>query len=254
MENIHMNALRKLKPVLLSALIALLFTPSFAVSAENKTLFFYVNYDLVVAADGSIERLQAKDKNLKPALTQMLEKSVRSWKFTPGNAGGAPQRTETTLSLNVQATSLNGESYELAIIDATTGLIGSHGLKPPQYPANSLLLGHEAVLRLRLDYDANGVVTKVDYEPGLLSPRDQKLMMPFVKAGLKAAKDWRFYPEKVGDTGIPGTVIVPVSFCTDKGKCSAFLKGSKEKEELARQLESKILLSSSQVGIERPRG
>jgi hypothetical protein len=249
-----MNVLQKLKQVFLLTLLALPFTPSFAVSAENKTLLFYVTYDLIVAADGSIERLEAKDKNLKPALTQMLEKSVRSWKFTPGNINGTPQRTESTLSLNVQATPRNDESFELAIIEANTGLIGAYeSNKLPQYPVDSLRLNHEAVLLLKLDYDANGVVTKVDRAGSLLSKKDEKNMMPFMKVSVRAVKDWRFYPEKVGDTGIAGTLIIPVQFCTSDSNCSAFLKGSKEKEQLARQLEAKILLSSSQVSIQRPK-
>ena len=211
---------------------------------------FYVNYELTLANDGAIEKLTLRDSKLSPTIAQYLEKSIRSWKFTPGSINEIPQRTESALWLNVEATPRPDGNYELVIVDANTGAMGAAMLTPPTYPKDALRQGREAVLRLLISYDENGVVRKVE-RVAKLGPREEKALKVFEQASFAAAKTWRFYPEKIGGRGVAGTSIVPIKFCMADTNCRWYLTGTKEKEKLARQLASQVMLGSSQVSIQR---
>lgn len=240
----------RLKHLAAVALLTLVATPATAESPLKKPMAFYVGYELTLAANGSIEKLALKDKKLSPLITDFLEKSVRSWRFTPGSIAGVPQRTESALWLNVEAIPREDGNYDLLIADANTGAFGTTSMAPPTYPKDALVRGQEAVLRILVSYDENGVVTKVE-RVGKLSPREERLMRPFEQASFSAAEKWRFNPEKIGGNGIAGTSIVPIRFCMVETNCSWYLTGTKEKEKLARQLASQVLLGSSQVSIQR---
>jgi TonB family protein len=229
------------------SLLAFAAAPSMAKEAPPKDLYFYLNYQLIVAADGSIEKLTLQSENIKPVLAENLEKQIRSWGFSPGAISGVPARTESNLWLAVNAKpSLEG-SYEVRVADAGTGAWMQGALVPPQYPSNSLRLGHEAVLLLTIKFDAEGKVTSVE-RPG----KKLKGMAPFEQASIRAAQQWRFKPEKVGGIGIPGSVIVPVKFCTADNDCRGLLSGNKEKEKLARQVAQQLSPGDSLVAIQRP--
>ena len=245
-----MRLIRKLKHIAAFALLALVAVPGMAESPLKKALIFYVNYEITLASDGSIEKLLLRDKKLSPLITDFLEKSIRSWKFTPGSIQGVPQRTESALWLNVKAMPREDGNYELQILDANTGLLGASVLTSPKYPKNELIRGQEAVLRILVSYDENGFVTNVE-RTDVLSTREEKLMKPFELSSFSAAKKWRFNPEKIGGRGVAGTSIVPIKFCMMETNCSWLLKGSKEKEKLALQLASQVLLGSSQISIHR---
>ena len=245
-----MRLIRRLKYIAAFALLSLVALPTMAESQLKKTLKFYVSYELTLASDGSIEKLMLRDKKLSPLMTDFLEKSIRSWRFTPGSIQGLPQRTESALWLNVEAKPREDGKYDLQIFDANTGLLGVAVITPPRYPKNELIRGQEAVLRLLVSYDENGFVTNVE-RTAKLSTREEKLMKPFELASFSAAKKWRFNPEKIGGLGVAGTSIVPIKFCMQETNCSWFLTGTKEKEKLALQLASQVLLGSSQVSIQR---
>lgn len=245
-----MRLIRKLKHIVAVAILALVALPSMAESQPKKTLRFYVNYELTLAPDGSIEKLVLRDKKLSPLITDFLEKSIRSWKFSPGSLQGVPQRTESALWLNVEAVPREDGNYDLKIFDANTGLLGVAAMTIPKYPMNEMRRGQEAVLRLVVSYDENGTVTKIE-RATVLSPREEKLMKPFEQASFSAVKKWRFNPEKIGGQGVAGTSIVPITFCMQETNCSWFLTGTKEKEKLALQLASQVLLGSSKVSIQR---
>ncbi len=235
---------------LAAVLLLLVALPGMAGSLPEKNLAFYVNYDLTLTADGSIEKLVLRDKKLSTLTADFLEKSIRSWKFTPGSIDGVPQRTESALWLDVEAKLREDGNYELIIADARTGAGGAVVLTPPSYPRAELIKGREAVISLLVSYDQNGEVTKVD-RVATLTAREERLMKPFEQASFAAAKKWRFAPEKIGNRGVAGTVIVPIKFCMVDSECRWFLTGTKEKEKLALQLKSQVLLGSSQVSIQR---
>lgn len=208
---------------------------------------FMVGYRLVLAADGSIETLILQDDIVSAELAGNLEKQIRSWTYSPGNINGKPARTETNLLLTVEATPNVDGNYSLRIVNADTGASAAKGgMTPPKYPAQQMRLGHEAVLLLLVSYDASGNVTKVE-RPG------EKIrgFAPFEKASFEAAKKWRFEPEKIDGIGVPGQAIVPVKYCIHPYDCASLLKGSKEKEKLAREVVKQTVPVGSLVAIHR---
>ncbi|MGH8110053.1 MAG: energy transducer TonB [Arenimonas sp.] len=245
-----MRFIKKLKYLAAVALLSFVALPGMAESPSKKPMAFYVNYELTLASDGSIEKLALRDKKLSPLITDFLEKSIRSWKFTPGSIDGVPHRTESALWLNVEAMPREDGGFDLLIADAYTGAFGADMLTPPIYPMQEMWAGNEAVVRVLVSYDENGVVTKVE-RVSKLGAREEKALRPFVQASFAAAKTWRFNPEKIGGRGIAGSGIVPVKFCMMETKCRSFLTGAKEKEKLALQLDSRVLVGSSRVSILR---
>jgi TonB family protein len=221
-----------------------------AVSALPKATerSFYVNYRLVLAADGKIEVLTLQSTQINIKITDSLEQQIRSWTFTPGSIEGKPVQTETNLFLMVTATPNLEGKYDLRVTDAGTGSTSTKGvLAAPKYPVDQLRMGNQAVLRLEVTYDADGNVIGV-IRPG----KKIKGMAPFEQASFNAAKNWHFEPERVGGIGVPGKVIVPVRYCIPPDNCAFFLKGSKEKEKLAQELAQQTVPTDSRVAIQRP--
>lgn len=240
------------KPVLfaVTALFTVCALPTFAkkqIDQAQQVPTYRVDYALVLAADGSIEILKAQREDISKVLTDNLEKQIRSWKFTPGSLNGVPQRTESNLSLNIEARPDAAGDFQIRIIDARTGVWTAPGkMAQPKYPVQQLRDGGEAVLRLLVTYDADGKVTNA-VRPG----EKIKGMAPFELASIAAAKQWRFEPEKIGGVGVPGTALVPIKFCTLESKCKKLLSGTKEKEKLAQELAAELTPLSSKISIVR---
>ena len=176
-----------LKLLLTGSFLLALSMPLQAKNQPEKERSFQINYRLILAENGNIESLTLQSKAIKAVLAENIEKQVRSWAYTPGSVNGKPARTETNLWLTVKAKPVANGNYELRIADAVTGAVAiKEGMAPPRYPADSLRHGQEAVLRLLVTYDANGIVTKVE-RPG------EKIrgFLPFEKASFDAAKKWQ---------------------------------------------------------------
>jgi TonB family protein len=241
---------RIIKYSAISFLLAFVAGPVMAKSAVQKSVEkdvrFHVNYQLVIAADGGIEKLVLQKSGLNPLFANSIEAQVRVWQFSPGTVNGKPVRTETNLSLTVDAKANSDGGYQVHIADAKTGAwLGN--ITPPRYPAESLRRGHEAVLRLWVSYDAQGKVVSVDF-----TQAKNKNIMPFELASTEAAKQWRFLPEKVGGVGIAGSAMVPIQFCAGAKKCGDLLSGSPEKEQLAQELLAQMVPDASRISFLRP--
>ncbi|MBW0143895.1 energy transducer TonB [Sphingomicrobium clamense] len=82
-----------------------------------------------------------------------------------------------------------------------------HRLKP-EYPASKRRLGEEAVLRLRLDIDAVGRVTKVtplgSFDSAFLSSAERHIL-----------RHWRYEPATLGGDAIADTTVVSLEFKLD---------------------------------------
>jgi len=238
---------KTMSPLLNALLLLVMCMPALAKQQEVKKQIYQISYELVIAADGSIESLAIRNPKVGEVLSQNLEKQIRSWAYTPAHMDGKPARTETNLWLTVKATPNADGNFEIHIDDAGTGAsVGPGGLTPPVYPRDALIFGYEAVLRLIVSYDADGRVTEVS-RPG----KKTKDMSLFDKASFAAAKTWRFSPEKINGIGIPGQMIVPIQFCLAPGNCQSLLKGSAEKEKLAREVAQQSIPMGSQVTFRR---
>ena len=243
-----MNTLQR--SLILTALLSACALPAWSkkqVDQTSKAPTYRVDYRLILAADGSIEVLKAQKETLSAVLTDNLEKQIRRWKFTPGTVNGVTERTETNLSLNIEATPDAAGDYQIRIIDANTGVWLTPGkMVAPRYPVDQLRNGGEAVLRLLVTYDADGMVTDA-VRPG----EKIKGMAPFELASIQAVKQWRFEPEKIGGLGVPGSALIPIRFCTAESKCKKLLSGSKAKEKLAQELATQLTPVNSKVSIVR---
>ncbi len=243
-----MNTLQR--SLMLTALLSTCALPAWSKKPADQTFkatTFRVDYQLVLAADGGIEVLKAQKETVSSVLTDSLEKQIRRWKFTPGTVNGVTQRTETNLSLNVEAIAEAGGDYQIRIIDANTGVwLTPDKTVSPRYPVNQLRNGGEAVLCLIATYDADGKVTNV-----VRSGEKVKGIAPFELASIEAVKQWRFDPEKIGGVGVPGDALIPIKFCTAESNCKKLLSGSKAKEKLAQELATQLTPLNSKVSIVR---
>lgn len=237
-----------LKLLLTGSFLSALVMPLQAETKPEQERNFQISYRLLLAENGNIESLTLQNEAIKGVLAENIEKQVRSWTYIPGSVDGKPARTETNLWLTVKAKPDVNGNYVLRIADAGTGAKAAKGgmATAPRYPIDSLRLGHEAVLRLLVTYDSNGIVTKAE-RPG----QKIKGFLPFEKASFDAAKKWRFDPEKMNGIGVPGQVIVPISFCIPPSNCASLLKGSKEKEKLAQEVAQQTVPIGSRVAIQR---
>lgn len=235
-----------IKTFVIVSLLSLYALPASAKKAPDQTFDFHLNYQLVLAANGSIETLELKRKDIKLEAVAQFEKKIRSWQFTPATIDGVPQKTETNLWVRVQANPAVDGSYAVKILDAGTGTGAPNMLAAPTYPHNELRQGKEAVLRLLISYDATGKVISAE-QSGVKQQGDK----PFEVASVRAAKQWRFVPEKINGVGVPGQAYVPIRFCTDRFKCKSLLTGSAEKEKLAQELARQTVSIGSRVGIQR---
>lgn len=238
------------RSLILTALLSACALPAWSKKQADQTPnapIYRVDYRLVLAADGSIEVLKAQKETISAVLNDNLEKQIRLWKFTPGAVNGISQRTETNLSVNLEATPNVGGNYQIRIVDANTGVRLAPGkMVAPRYPVDQLRNGGEAVLRLLVTYDADGKVTDAVRPGGKING-----LAPFEIASIQAMKQWHFEPEKIGGLGVPGSALIPVQFCTAESKCKKLLSGSKAKEKLAQELAGQITPVSSKVSIVR---
>jgi TonB family protein len=221
--------------------------PAYAKQAVEQEIYFYVDYHLMLSADGNIDKLTLNNKKLSAALTDNLEKQIRSWTYTAGSMDGKFQHTETTLSLKVKATPTDARNYQLTISEAYTGVrLQQFAMAQPKYPSNELRRGQEAALRFVVTYDTSGKVITAERSGENISG-----LAPFELASIKAIKQWRFEPEKIGGTGVAGSAVVPVRFCVAPSNCQSLYKGGKKEGSPAQELAEQMIPSASIVSIQR---
>jgi hypothetical protein len=213
---------------------------SFAVHAQpqepvGQTGFILVNYELVLAADGSIEKLTLGNNSISDELAKNLEKQIRSWTIKPAMVEDKGARTETHLLLKIQAKPEQDNTITFRIIDANTGPWLAPGQFPQaKYPAYSLQRGHEAMFRIEASFDANGNITGAIRPGRQLETKHSKIkaMEPFEKAAITSLKNVRVTPEKVNGVGIPGVIIFPFAFCIADSECGSLIGDQRQTPEI----------------------
>jgi protein TonB len=76
---------------------------------------------------------------------------------------------------------------------------------PPPYPEQARRLQQEGLVKLRVQVTADGRASSVQIESSSGWPI-------LDEAALRAVKNWRFHPARVGGIPIPSTVTVPIRF------------------------------------------
>ena len=174
-----------------------------------------------INADGALTSLKLFDSGYGQELDTQLEAAMRTWKFAPGKVGGKPAATEAILTVHLSIDELSHPDYaDIRVADAVVGAdvdstdVGSSN-RQPDYPTPELAAGIEARLRLLLDIDDRGRVSKVALEKSVTNGQRSN-MDHFVAAVRRAVPSWHFQPNLVDGRAMPGKVHIPVDFCLEE--------------------------------------
>ncbi len=223
-------------------------------AADPQHFDFWRSAHLSIGADGKVSDLVfVKKKDGPDIVAQRLDPVVRKWTFEPGSVDGQRMPTETEVSLHLDAQSTADGGYAIKLLYAAVGP-GRLSAAPPAYPRKELAEGAEAAVSLLVSIDAAGVPDKVLVENVIGNGSSQNRRDLAEVAG-KAAKDWRFQPEKVGGHGVASWVRMPVEFCIDgaASQCARFnsqlaAKNGAMPADMPVALDSKVKLITQVVG------
>lgn len=171
-----------------------------------------------IAPDGSVASFR-HDATLPDLVADVLDARIRQWRFAPVVVDGRPVRLDTGLSLDLEASAMEDGGLRLEIMHARFGARRALEMTPPRYPGAPLRAGVQARLVLALRLGADGEVLDVAVERASLAAaapgrRRQDYLRAFEKAGVEAAKRWRFGPGERVD-GVPrdeSIMRTPVEF------------------------------------------
>lgn len=159
---------------------------------------------VVVGPDGRVLEAELPGSSLGTATQDEILRRIRQFEFEPATVDGAPASTETSLSVQL-AVEPQGDQLAVRVAGASVAPRMTK-IVPPRFPRFQLQRSQGARIEMRIAYDTRGEVTEatiVSAEPDLKVFRD---------ASLKAARGWRFAPEKINGEAQAGVVQVPVTF------------------------------------------
>lgn len=199
---------------------------------------------VVVGPDGRVVEADLPDSSLGAATQEEILRRVRQFEFEPATVDGAPASTETSLSLQL-AIEPQGDQLAVRVAGASVAPRMTK-IVPPRFPNTQLQRSQGARIEMRIAYDTAGEVTEatiVSAEPDL---------KVFREACLKAARGWRFAPEKINGKAQAGVVQVPVTFEIAAGNSGEIkfpdggtLRVSRELKEPDQLLSSNLRLRST---------
>ncbi len=174
------------------------------------------------------------DTPLPGKMSQMLDKTVRSWRFHPVLVDGNPVAAQSKIRITLAAKK-GSEDYRARVdnvifprdeddrtksVSNHAAVIAKKSVAPPAYPRGLLLAGVEGVVLLSLKIDTDGQVEQVlPVQTTLLNVKGRKKVLAlaiteFEQSASSAARFWRF--DVVAKTEQPAardmTVMVPVSY------------------------------------------
>jgi TonB family protein len=194
------------------ALLTLSAVAACAMAADEsaKPVDLTLQWSASVDADGKLTALAPVDEKYAE-LYKRLEADVRSWHFSSGKVDGVPAAAETTLTVHLHLTPVEG-GYHIDVRSAEAGPRYAK-MTTPKYPDGALMSHRGGGVLIRATYDADGRVTKAETtEGGFPKPGND-----IEHAALAAVKGWTFKPESIGGHGRAGVAIVPVCFSVGPG-------------------------------------
>ncbi|MET0229776.1 MAG: TonB family protein [Rhodanobacteraceae bacterium] len=196
---------------LLAALVSFAIAACAIAAADPaKPIDLTLQWRASVDADGKLIALQAADDQ-HAELYRQLDADVRTWHFASGKVDGVPTAAETTLTVHLRLTPVDG-GYHVDVRDAQAGP-GYGRMTPPKYPDGAVMSHRGGGVLLRVAYDADGRVTGAEtIEGGFPKPGND-----IEHSALAAVKSWTFRPESIGGHGRPGVAIVPMCFSVGPG-------------------------------------
>jgi TonB family protein len=185
-------------------LFSLLATCATSPGRGAEAIAIDASFDVQLDASGAVQSVEPVGKAAEMMATP-IGREIRKWSFEPGNIGGRPARTRTTVHVSTLAYPSGGD-YALRILGAQTG--PRYGASPPpQYPKDAVKAHEQGSVELLVDIDAGGQVSKVSVHRSNASHRLEE-------AAIAAVSRWRFVTETVGGFGVAASALVPINFCT----------------------------------------
>lgn len=156
---------------------------------------------------------------LTPEVKQVVDRSVRQWKFEPVIRDGKPGYAKSRMDLTLIAHKVDA-GYQLQVEHVRfTGSRESVSMVPPRYPSEAIRqrISADVLLAIRIDRDGK-VQDAMAVQSALPNTKGSERVLNrwrklFEDASVEVAKRWRFKPadsslEEENET----TVIVPVDF------------------------------------------
>lgn len=224
---------RKVKMWIAAVLALSLAAPALAgdpKSARVPDVELWINANIAIAADGSIETLAWRDSDAQSRrVHEQIEKLVRSWQFAPGVVDGVPSRTETVLTVKLLGEDIGNGEIALRIGSAETGP-WKRKMVSPTYPSIASRRGVSALAMVYVDVDAKGAVSVRSLEIELDSNRHREQFLGAIRS---AVLQWTFEQETVGGHPVAASMRIPVSFCASSGWCEKRKREKLESGEIA---------------------
>lgn len=202
----------------MKAILLLLLALPGVLMAQDKELRLDVNGEIGIDQQGAVYDYKI-NTILTPEVKDIVDRSVRQWKFEPVLRDGKAVYAKTGMYLTLTALPV-GNGYRLRVDDVRfVGNRRSLIMVPPSYPINANKAGVGAVVLVALRVAENGdVLDAVASQTQLVDSDDSEKTMNrwrklFEASSVDAAKRWKFQPADTaaGDSG-ELTMIVPVSF------------------------------------------
>ena len=190
-------------------LLALMLPVAAQASPAGVAVQHVYTYAVDLDSDGHVASVSAHGP-VPGAAGDALAGEARGWVFRPGPSGeGAPART----FLRVVVDESTDGSWR--VVSATTGPALA-AMTPPDYPVRDQLAGHEGMVVLRLQVDADGRVRDADVHAASGS-----VSRAMAQAAEDASRHWRFSPEEVAGRPVPSTLLWPVCYLGPTSPVSA---------------------------------
>lgn len=194
-------------------------------AAETADMILPVSGELGIDPQGNVFAIDIRTI-VTPPLKDLIEKSVRQWKFEPVIHDGKPGYAKTSMQLALVATKVDN-GYQLHIRDVRfySTRQPATSMEPPRYPVDAARAGVMGNVLLAVRINAQGQVvdamaTQVAFPYRDMKPKQSaQWAKAFGKASIEAARKWQFTPANVefGDVA-DATLILPVTFWLGESK------------------------------------
>ena len=189
---------KKFLGLVASGCVAVSMTAAAAEPQQARVYTFNVELD---ASGATVSATPTRDGS--EAVTRQIQQELRGWVFRPAQQDGEPARTSTWL----RVTAIPGEDGAAArILSATVGP-APQTLSNPVFPKAAQLRGHEGVVVLALDMDAQGRVQDV-----VVYDTVGEVNRAMANAAIAVARGWTFHPEQVEGASQAAKLLMPVCF------------------------------------------
>jgi len=178
-------------------------------ATADGSVRLHASWTLGIDASGHVSKLEPSGSPLVDNVRAPVESAIRRWQFIPGTIAGQPAATDTTLAIDLTLVPMDADKLAVRIDDARTGVdIPRRGMHAfPKYPFEAIRHRKEAMVVLKVDYDAEGRVLAANLQDGA-----PEVDASFARSAQQAVKRWTFAPEIVGGRALAGSAIVPICF------------------------------------------